>query len=357
MRTAAILCAVVVACGGGGGPPKPAAPAPVAPKPAPAPPAAPPPAASSTSELTGPITAIRIEGTTDAAVPAAFAAAKGKPLDPDLLRDAARAVMRQPGVAHVTLQGVQRAGGIELVVQVAMYPVLRKLTAVEAGGKPIALGISAAPLNTPLEPLRIQTLASSLRDRYLGAGHLAATATWRQVPVAGGIEVVIEVTPGPTSTITSLAFRGATVPAKTLAAQVAQWLVVGQPLVADKLERATLALQHYYFDHGYVNIRVTAPAPAAGRNAVVFAIDEGPQFRIGNIKIRGLPAADHARYRQVFGVKPGEIFSRTAITQGRQRVVDALVASGKPAADVAPITMVDTRGRKITLTLEVSGVD
>jgi outer membrane protein insertion porin family len=307
------------------------------------------------SELTGNVTQIRVDVAVDSLrvpITTELAAVRGKPLDADRVREALARVVAVPGVADVTVRAVQLASGIELVVEVTAQPVLRNISATEVGGKPIALGMSAVSTGGMLDPKQIQSLLESLRDRYLASGHFEVDVAWRRVPVANGVEIVIEVKPGVASTIASLAFSGnKAIPSKDLAARIAKLVVVGQPVLEGRLRLAVDDLQAYYWDRGYVNVKVTPPAPARGHNAVVFAVEEGPQFKLGAIKVTGdVTDAERATYLKLFGVKQGDVFSRTAISDGRKRVVDAI---GKPNADVLPLTKVDIAKRTIELTLEV----
>lgn len=307
-------------------------------------------------ELAGVVRKLRVEGAHRAQVEAELAPAMGKPVISDELRAALGRVMRIPGVADVTVQGVQLADGVELVVEVTAQPVMRKLVAIEAGGKPIPLGIGAITPNAPLDPHRVQTLAQTLRDRYITNGYFDAAVTWTHAKVGDGVEVTIEVVPGPASSIDAVTFVGTSVPKKHLDAAVAKFLVVGEPLVVDRIESAAQALSAYYWDHGYANVNVRAPQAVAGKVTLAFEIAEGPQFKIGKIDITGLPPSERPKYLAMFGVKQGDLFNRTAIVAGRKRIIDALVATGKPAADVLPVTKIDVPTKRIGLTLEVTGL-
>ena len=354
-RALAIL--VVCACGGGH------APKPVAPKPTPvvAPTPAPAPAKGTTgkaSELTGAIKSVRIEVALEsrrAEVQAAFAGVIGKPLDLDQVRASLVDVMKIAGVANVAASGVQLADGIELVVQVTLHPVMKKISAIETGGKTIALGMAAMQNNTPLDPHRIQTLVASLRERYRSTGHFDVEVTWRRTPAEGGVDVVIEVTPGVPASIGSVELKGNTIASSVLLPKIAKLLVVGEPVLDDKLESAARVISGYYWDVGYANVSVNAPKVAAGKNAIVFRIVEGPKFKIGVVKLTGdVPEADRANFLKLFGVKQGDLFSRTAIADGVKRVVDAIIASGRPMANAFPLTKVDLTNNTIGLTLEIN---
>ena len=342
-----LVILALAACGGGSA----SKPAPTKTEPAqPAPPVA------ESKELTGKIEKIRVTGaaTLQPQVEAAVTGLANKPLDRETLRVALANVMLISGVADITVKGVQLATGIELVVEVTPHPIMRKLTATE-GTNTIALGMAAMPANTPLDPAKLQALAASLRDRYISQGYFNADATWRKTPVTDGVEVVIEVKPGDKSEIAAVKFTGNKLAAKDLLAQTAKLLVVGEPAQADKIEAAGLAISAYYWDRGYANVSVRSPKITAGKQTLTFEIQEGPVFKVGKIEITGdLPQTEHAKYLKLFAVKQGAVFNRTAIVKGRQAMVDALVATGKPTADVTPLTNVDLPKKTIGLTLEVS---
>jgi outer membrane protein insertion porin family len=347
----AIILVVFVACGGGKATPKHR---PDIDKPIDKPAALP-----ESKELVGNITKITVQGATAEStrtqVETAMAGVKGKPLDQDKLRAALVDIMKMPAVADVTVHGTQAADGVELVVQVVSQPLMKKLTATEDGGKTIPLGMAAMPNNSPLEPARIQTLAQSLRDRYVGSGHFNAEVTWKKVAVEGGVDVVIEVKPGPPATIGSIAYKGNKAAKKTLDAQVAPVLVVGEPVSSEKIGLAAEKLHHWYWDNGFPNVKIKTPEPVAGKNALVFVIEEGALFKIGKIEIKSALTLENAKLLKTFGVKQGDVFSRTKIADGRQRVLDEVAkTTGKPNVDVLPLTKLDLEKKKIDFTLEIT---
>lgn len=353
MKYLVFLLLLASACGGGAAPHT----APTVPKPPTVPVATPSAAPATPAELTGVVKQLRVQGATGSQrtqIEAALAAAKDKPVGSDELRTALANVMRIEGIADITVQGVQLADGIELVVEVTSHPAMKKLVAIEAGGKVISLGIGAATLTGVFDPQRVQALAQTLRERYVTNGYFDADATWKQVPVTGGVEVTIEVVPGPLSSIDAITFTGSTVPKKDLDAIVAKWFVVGQPVVASRIASATEAISAYYWDKGYANIRVVEPKITAGKITVTFEIIEGPVFKIGTVEIKGVPAAERPTYLKLFGVKTGDLFTRSAIATGRDKLTAAFTAAGKRDVLVLPLTKIDFPGKRISLTLEVS---
>lgn len=73
------------------------------------------------------------------------------------------------------------------------------------------------------------------------------------------------------------------------------WNPVGwftdSPITADQQAQCCEKLAAVYRNHGYLDVKVTGPkrvATADGKADVVFSIEEGPQYKIGDQKIKGL---------------------------------------------------------------------
>ena len=311
-------------------------------------------------QLRGPIRAVEIAAA-DAALRARlqplFAGEVGQRLERVRLRKALAAAMAAGGVADVSARGVQLAGGIKLIVDIIPQPKIRRVSARDPGGKSILLtGLSGAIFGQ-LDPARMDAEVARLRESYHARGYLRAEAMWSSTLVdQGEVDIVIEIAAGEPVTIGSIDFKGSKgVPVAELRKAIEKTLVAGDPVVADRLERARLELEAHYWERGYANIAVHAPkVPEAGRADLVFWIQEGRKFKIGTVKVTGVPDPDAARYLKLFAVKQGDVFKRSAIVDGRQRVADAAVAAGNPAANVLPLTKVDLDKQTIDLTLEVT---
>jgi len=112
-----------------------------------------------------------------------------------------------------------------------------------------------------------------------------------------------------------------------------------------RVARATLQINAYYYDHGYVNVSVEQPAPSA---APKFVIKEGDQFHIGKLAIKDTPPAEEKKLLAALGVKKGDVFSRAAMTAGMQKLQDAT-----KAADITPVTTLDAAKKTIDITFEL----
>jgi outer membrane protein assembly factor BamA len=112
------------------------------------------------------------------------------------------------------------------------------------------------------------------------------------------------------------------------------------PWNQERVDHATVQLNSYYYDHGYVNVTVEPPAPSATPR---FTIKEGDQYRIGALSIKDAKPADEKKYLAVLGVKKGDVFSRAAMTAGVQKLQQAT------NAQVEPETKIDDKKKTIDI--------
>ncbi|MEO8699644.1 MAG: POTRA domain-containing protein [Kofleriaceae bacterium] len=353
---AVVVVLAIAACGGTS---KPLAPPTPASKPAP-PGGAAVAATTTWDQLKGPIKSVEVPAVGDAGlrtqVAAVFAEQTGKLLDRAKLRDALENVLAIPVIADVAARGVQLAGGIKLIIDVKLQPTVRKLTAVETGGKDVPFtGLATPRTGGPLDRQVISGLVADLREKYITRGYMQVIVDWHQVPVAGGVDVVIDITQGEASTVESITVSGNKgVATPELVATISKFVVVGQPVLAERIERASLELSALYWERGYANVSISAPEITGGSQKIVYTVREGGVFKIGAVTISGdPPAKDHARYLQVFGVKKGDVFKRSAIVDGRERVLLEAAAAGMKTPNALPLTKVDLTKQTIDITLEI----
>ncbi|MEO8840622.1 MAG: POTRA domain-containing protein [Kofleriaceae bacterium] len=303
------------------------------------------------SELDGPIKIVTVKSddqTQVASVKQLFAGEVGKPLDRRRLRGELSQVVGSKGIADATVTAIQLADGVELVITVKPQPALHALTAHEAGGADLPLpGQLATATGLPLDPKVLDAVVAQLREQYLAKGFTAVAATWKQTDTAGHqVDVAIEVTPGKASTVTSVAMKGNK---KLKQADLVKVVAIepNSPFSTDAMDRAVVALTTYYYDHGFINIAVTAPSPTGGPSVATFVITEGDQFRVGKLEVTGVPPEDAKKYLAMIAIKKGDVFSRSAIQTGIEKIQAAV------AKEVDPITHLDIVKKTVDLELAV----
>jgi len=274
----------------------------------------------------------------------------GKPLDRPRLRGELGKLIGAKGIADVDADAIQLEDGIELVVTVTPQPALHALTAHELGGADIPLpGQIATATGLPLDPILLDAVVNQLRTQYLAKGFTEVAATWKQTDAAAHqVDVAIEVTPGKASTVTTIAMKGnKKVKQADLVKAIGALLTPSSPFNADAVDRAVLALTTYYYDNGFINVTIATPKPTGGPSPATFDIVEGDQFHVGKVEITGVPPEDAKKYLAMLAVKKGDIFSRSKIQAGLEKVQIAV------AREVDPITHLDITKKTIDLEFAV----
>lgn len=320
-----LLFVVLAACGG--------AAAPAAQKPAPKVAA---PADVAWDALEGPVKDVTVNGDPALApkIQALVAGVVGKPLDRQALRAATSQAFALPGVADVVVRGVQREDGISLEIDVTPQP---KVHAVVLEGGDAKHDFDVPP-GSPLDPVKLDAQSLAFQQQLVGDGYPDASVRWHTRAAGDQVDVVVSVAPGTRIVIDHVTLVG-NAHAKTADLLEAMDLPAG-PWNQDRVDRATLQLNSYYFDHGYVNVSVAAPAPSA---TPTFTIKEGDQFRIGKLSIKDASPADEKKWLGALGVKKGDVFSRAAMTAGVQKLGEAA------KADVEPETKLDDKKKTIDI--------
>ncbi|HET9989083.1 MAG TPA: POTRA domain-containing protein [Kofleriaceae bacterium] len=306
------------------------------------------------NQLEGAIKTVTVkseDATEVAAAKQMLAAEVGKPLDRARLRGELAQVLGIKGVGDVSASAVQLADGVELVVTLAPARTLHALTAKEAGGQDIALpGLLSTAAGLPLDPALLAKVVEELRAEYLAKGFTDVQVAWKDADTGSNqVDVSIEITPGKATTITTVEFKGNAHAKKTeLLKAIEGTLVPSSPWNNDLVDRASLLVSAYYYDHGYINVAVDTPKPSGGSSPATFAITEGDQFRVGKIDVKGVPDADAKKYLAMVTVKKGDVFSRKLMQDGILKIQTAA------QTQVEPVTNIDAKKKTIDVTLDLT---
>lgn len=123
-------------------------------------------------------------------------------------------------------------------------------------------------------------------------------------------------------------------------------------LVTAALERDLLVLSAYYWDRGYA--RVNVGEPTITPTVIRIPITENERFTLGNLAIAGDPPPRmRARHHDALRIRRGDIFSRLAIAEERERIGRYYEERGYAYVNVLPRTKVDLDGKTIAVTFEI----
>ena len=122
----------------------------------------------------------------------------------------------------------------------------------------------------------------------------------------------------------------------------------------DALERDLLSISALYWDRGHALVKIGEPVIPPSRDAVSIPIEEGPVFRIGRVTVTGELIGSARANLAMTRIRPGALFSRSAITRDCTALSDFYQDQGYAYVNVLPLTKIDLDRKTIGLTLEIT---
>ncbi len=132
----------------------------------------------------------------------------------------------------------------------------------------------------------------------------------------------------------------------------------GGTLKREELRRDLDRIRAYYLDNGFLDIAVEEPEiqvdEAKRQLRVVIRVEEGPQYRIGNLTVKGNSLFSEAEIRRLIRSQSGGIFSREGLQADVVAVTDRYAERGYLFADVAPITEIQRADNIVHISMEIT---
>ncbi len=123
------------------------------------------------------------------------------------------------------------------------------------------------------------------------------------------------------------------------------------------LERDVAILTGLYLDRGYATVKIGVPAERLSKDKkfmhVSIAIDEGPQFKLGAIELKGDLLGSVEDNRALIASRTGAVFSRTRVEQDRKALETYYQDRGYANVNVVPRMRLDHPRRLVPLGFEI----
>lgn len=118
-------------------------------------------------------------------------------------------------------------------------------------------------------------------------------------------------------------------------------------------------LRRFYLKNGFYDFKVNRSTaellPTYEGFHVTYQLTEGPQYKVGNIKIKNpFPALDVSRILQEIPYSAGSIFNQESIEESLDKLNDYYAAQGYPFVQITPEFKQDEKNNIIDITYQVS---
>ena len=113
-------------------------------------------------------------------------------------------------------------------------------------------------------------------------------------------------------------------------------------------------LRSYYMDRGYANFQIESTqvtiAPEKDNMYITVNVNEGDIFKVSDIKLAGTMVVPEAELRKLLLIKPGDVFSRKAVTSSQELMSYRLGADGYAFAKIDPVPTPDNDKKTVSIT-------
>ncbi|MHC4122931.1 MAG: BamA/OMP85 family outer membrane protein, partial [Planctomycetota bacterium] len=173
---------------------------------------------------------------------------------------------------------------------------------------------------------------------------------------------------GPRVKINSIGFKGNEAIAsrklsKVLRVKKNKFLIFPNYYVQEHIEKDVTGLQNVYYERGFLNIKIEALKKFnSGRDKadIIYAIEEGPVYKVGEIVFKAIEHYDQGRLRDEFGLKQGDVYNKLGAEKGIKAIlklyrengfVDAKVESSIrfSSGDVVDVVFDVTEGQRFRI--------
>ncbi|HVF65393.1 MAG TPA: outer membrane protein assembly factor BamA [Casimicrobiaceae bacterium] len=132
------------------------------------------------------------------------------------------------------------------------------------------------------------------------------------------------------------------------------WYTKNDQYSKQKLTADLETLRSFYQDRGHLEFNVESTqvsiSPDRENITITININEGPLYKVGDVRLAGDLLINESELRQLIRVKPGETFSRARLQASAKDISDRLGAEGYAFANVNAVPEIDRVKNQATFT-------
>jgi outer membrane protein insertion porin family len=301
------------------------------------------------------------------AIRAQVRAQPGTRLNEETVDNDIRAIHRMGFFDNVAAELSQQDGKWVLTYRVTERPLIREVHI--EGNKKISRedleGALKVRPKTIFDPEKVRRGIEEAKKLYEKKGYLDASITYTTEPV-GENEMVLtyRIDEGKVVRITHLVFEGVRAFSARQLRNVMQtkqaWFlsfVTGAGnLDSDVLKTDIERLTAFYYDHGYIDVKIDEPVIKREKTGltVTIKIDEGQQYKVGSVDISGDLLPDMAAARKRLSLAPGDVFRTSKLREDITALTEVYGDQGYAFVNVTPDTTVNPATKTVDVTYKVS---
>jgi outer membrane protein insertion porin family len=205
-----------------------------------------------------------------------------------------------------------------------------------------------------------------LKRQYISRGKYSAQITTTATPLERNrVAVRFDIVEGEVAKIRQIGLIGNRVfSEKELLSQfklrtpgLLTWFSKDDQYSKQKLAADLETLRSYYLDRGYLEFNVDSTqisiTPDKKDVYITVGVTEGSQYTVSDVKLAGETLIPEKEARALIKIKPGEVFSRSRLTESTKLLSDRIGNDGYAFANVNAVPELDKEKRKVNFTFFV----
>jgi outer membrane protein insertion porin family len=264
----------------------------------------------------------------------------------------------QSAFAQQVVQGNRRAS-------VAQGPIINRV-AIEGNSKvekALIEGNLQVRARTPYNQAAVDADVQRILEVYSRSGRGLAQVTPRVVDLPNGrVDVVYTIVEGDKTGVKEIRFVGNNQVSsgrlrgimQTTETNILSFLKSTDIYDPDRIAADLELIRRYYLKNGYADFRVVSSNvqfdPNAGGYVVTIAVEEGEQYRIGNVSVDSrIPEVNAEAVRGNITTSAGSVYNADAVEKSLQNITTSVARQGHAFAEVRPVGTRDPATRTINL--------
>jgi len=290
----------------------------------------------------------------------------GDPYSPEVVREDIKSLYTLGYFEDIVVQADIFEGGLKVIFVLHEKPSIQKIAIV--GNKKLAVDKIKGKIDLVegaiVPPGSLTKNVEKIRLFYEEEGYYQARVEGREERIsAQEVAVTFDIVEGEKFDVGEIRIVGnkylkeKDIKGKLQTSEVFLWFF-GGTLKREELRRDLDRIRAYYLDNGFLDIAVAEPEiqidPKKGQLRVVISVEEGAQYRIGNLTVTGASLFPESEIRGLIRSQAGGIFSRETLQADVVAVTDRYAERGYLFADVAPVTDMRRDERIVHVSMEIT---
>jgi outer membrane protein insertion porin family len=293
---------------------------------------------------------------------------EGDILSPARLREDLKAIYKMGYFTDVRLDVNDTPEGRILTVLVKEKPSIREIL-VEGNRKmkkdKILEVMNLKPFSVASEGA-IKEDINKVQQAYRQKGYYEATISYELVPVGPHeVNLMLHINEGAKMAIKDIEFEGNKAFSNKELRKVMEtkerglfflaWITGAGTLNRDILERDLEKLSAFYYNHGYIKVKIGEPRVdiKGGWIYIIIPITEGPEYRVGKIDFAGDLLEDKAKMIDLIKTPKEEVYSREVLQEDLTILSDFYADHGFANADIIPLIKEDNEKLAVDVTFDI----